>query len=104
MTLHLKSYNINLINKFYSKIIIKLVKKYKINLQGPVTLPSYKNEVVLIKSPHVNIKSKEKFETKKYHYIFYLNTTKNSILKLKQFQKILNCFLVTGLSLKIILN
>jgi small subunit ribosomal protein S10 len=46
-------------------------------LQGPVFIPKYKKNLVLIRSPHVNKASREIFQFKKYKNILILNFPKD---------------------------
>jgi small subunit ribosomal protein S10 len=65
----------NIFNFFRIKsLIFSLKKKTKV-----VILPKITKRFVLIRSPHVNKKSKEHFQITKYRRLYYLNFSKNAL-------------------------
>ena len=61
----LKSYDHNLVDKSAQKIV-KTVKSTGAVVNGPVPLPSHKRKFTVLRSPHVNKKSREQFELNSY--------------------------------------
>ena len=57
----LKSYDHTLIDKSAEKII-KTVKSTGAVVSGPIPLPTHKSIYTVLRSPHVNKKSREQFE------------------------------------------
>ena len=57
----LKSYDYNLVDKSAEKIV-KAVKSTGAVINGPIPLPSHKKIFTVLRSPHVNKKSREQFE------------------------------------------
>ncbi len=61
----LKSYDYNLIDKSAEKVV-KAVKATGAIVSGPVPLPSKKEIYTVLRSPHVNKKSREQFQYATY--------------------------------------
>jgi len=59
----LKSYDHNLIDKSSDRIV-KTVKQTGAVVSGPIPLPTHKTIYTVNRSPHVNKKSREQFETR----------------------------------------
>ena len=57
----LKSYDHNLVDKSAEKIV-KTVKTTCAVISGPIPLPTHKRIFTVLRSPHVNSKSREQFE------------------------------------------
>ena len=57
----LKSYDHNLVDKSAEKIV-KTVKAAGAVVVGPIPLPTHKKIFTVLRSPHVNKKSREQFE------------------------------------------
>ena len=57
----LKSYDHNLVDKSAEKIV-KTVKSTGAVVSGPIPLPTHKRIYTVLRSPHVNKKSREQFE------------------------------------------
>lgn len=57
----LKSYDHNLVDKSADKIV-KTVKSTGAIINGPIPLPTNKRIYTVLRSPHVNKKSREQFE------------------------------------------
>ena len=57
----LKSYDHNLLDKSAEKIV-KTVKSTGAVVSGPIPLPTHKRIYTVLRSPHVNKKSREQFE------------------------------------------
>ena len=59
----LQSYDHNLVDKSAEKIV-KTVKSAGAVVSGPIPLPTHKRIYTVLRSPHVNKKSREQFQTK----------------------------------------
>ncbi|MEM7055307.1 MAG: 30S ribosomal protein S10 [Bacteroidota bacterium] len=57
----LKSYDYNLIDRSAARIV-QAVKATKAVVNGPIPLPSKKEIYTVLRSPHVNKKSREQFQ------------------------------------------
>ena len=63
LRIRLKAYDHQLIDKSTEKIV-KTVKQTGAVLSGPIPLPSKRTIYTVLRSPHVNKKSREQFQTK----------------------------------------
>lgn len=61
----LKSYDYNLVDKSAEKIV-KTVKSTGAVISGPIPLPTHRRIYTVLRSPHVNKKSREQFELSSY--------------------------------------
>ncbi len=61
----LKSYDYNLVDKSAEKIV-KTVKGTGAVVNGPIPLPTHKRIYTVLRSPHVNKKSREQFQLCSY--------------------------------------
>jgi small subunit ribosomal protein S10 len=61
----LKSYDFNLVDKSADKIV-KTVKNTGAVVTGPIPLPTHKKIFTVLRSPHVNKKSREQFKLSSY--------------------------------------
>lgn len=61
----LKSYDHNLVDKSAEKIV-KAVKSTGAVVSGPIPLPTEKQVYTVLRSPHVNKKSREQFQLSTY--------------------------------------
>ena len=61
----LKAFDIELIDQS-AQSIVESVKKTGARVSGPIPLPTSIRKVTVIRSPHVNIKSREQFEMRIY--------------------------------------
>jgi len=61
----LKSYDHNLVDKSAEKIV-KTVKATGAVVNGPIPLPTHSKIFTVLRSPHVNKKSREQFELSNY--------------------------------------
>ena len=61
----LKSYDHNLVDKSSDKIV-KTVKTTGAVVTGPIPLPTHKKIFTVLRSPHVNKKSREQFKLNSY--------------------------------------
>lgn len=61
--IRLKAYDHNLLDKSTEKIV-KTVKSTGAVVSGPIPLPTNRTVYTVLRSPHVNKKSREQFQTK----------------------------------------
>ncbi len=61
MRVRLKSFDAGLIDRS-TQSIVESVKKAGAKISGPVPLPTHINKFTVLRSPHVNKKSREQFE------------------------------------------
>jgi len=82
----LKSYDHNLIDKS-SERIVRTVKQTGAVVSGPIPLPTKKSVYTVLRSPHVNKKSREQFETKVHKRLIDIfsstQKTVDSLMKLE---------------------
>lgn len=75
----LKSYDHNLVDKSAEKIV-KTVKSTGAVVMGPIPLPTHKKIFTVLRSPHVNKKSREQFELNTHKRIMdIMNTTQKTL-------------------------
>jgi len=87
LRIKLKSYDHNLVDKSVDKIV-KTVKATGAIVSGPIPLPTHKKIYTVLRSTHVNKKSREQFQFSSYRRlldIYYNNNTKtvDSLMKLE---------------------
>ena len=70
----LKSYDYNLVDKSAQKIV-KTVKSTGAVVSGPIPLPSNRKIFTVLRSPHVNKKSREQFELHYYKRLLDIYST-----------------------------
>ena len=82
----LKSYDYNLVDKSAEKIV-KTVRSTGAVVTGPIPLPTHKRIFTVLRSPHVNKKSREQFQlcTFKRLVDIYSNSAKtvDALMKLE---------------------
>lgn len=82
----LKSYDHNLIDKS-SERIVRTVKQTGAVVSGPIPLPTKRSVYTVNRSPHVNKKSREQFETKVHKRLIDIfsstQKTVDSLMKLE---------------------
>ena len=61
----LKAFDIELIDQS-AKSIVQTVQKAGAKVSGPIPLPTRINKVIVLRSPHVNKKSREQFEMRSH--------------------------------------
>lgn len=82
----LKSYDHNLIDKSAEKII-KTVKQTGALVSGPIPLPTKRTVITVLRSPHVDKKSREQFETRTHkRLIDILNSTSRTVESLMKLE------------------
>ena len=70
----LKSYDYNLVDKSADKIV-KTVKSTGAIVTGPIPLPTHKKIFTVLRSPHVNKKSREQFKLCNYKRLLAVSYT-----------------------------
>ena len=75
----LKSYDHTLLDKWTERII-KTIKSTGAIVSGPIPLPTKKNKYTVLRSPHVDKKSREQFETRAHkRLIDILNSSNKTV-------------------------
>ena len=75
----LKSYDYNLVDKSAQKIV-KTVKSTGAVVSGPIPLPTNKKIFTVLRSPHVNKKSREQFELNSYKRLLDIYSTSTNTI------------------------
>ncbi len=57
------------------KEIVSIVKRSGANVIGPVPLPTKRQKICVLRSPHVNKKSREQFEFNTHKRLLYITET-----------------------------
>ncbi|MFH1727885.1 MAG: 30S ribosomal protein S10 [Pseudomonadota bacterium] len=77
--IRLKAYDHKLLDKSVSEIV-ETVKRTGAKIAGPIPLPTMKNKYCVLRSPHVNKKSREQFEIRTHkRLIDILDPTQHTI-------------------------
>lgn len=84
--IRLKAYDHNLIDKSTEKII-RTVRSTGAAISGPIPLPTQKTVYTVLRSPHVDKKSREQFETRVHKRLIDIHNstskTIDSLMKLE---------------------
>ena len=84
--IRLKAYDHNLIDKSTDKII-RTAKSTGAIISGPIPLPTNRTVYTVLRSPHVNKKSREQFETRIHKRVVDIlnatNKTVDALMKLE---------------------
>lgn len=84
--IRLKAYDHNLIDKSAEKII-RTVRSTNAEVSGPVPLPTQRTVYTVLRSPHVDKKSREQFETRVHKRLIDIHNsnpkTIDSLMKLE---------------------
>jgi|TARA_B100001093_G_scaffold503334_1_gene557567 small subunit ribosomal protein S10 len=75
----LKSYDHNLVDKSAEKIV-KTVKSTGAIVSGPIPLPTHKRIYTVLKSPHVNKKSREQFQLCAYKRLMDIHSSSSKTI------------------------
>jgi len=78
----LKSYDHNLVDKSAEKIV-KTVKSTGAVVTGPIPLPTHKKIFTVLRSPHVNKKSREQFQLSSYKRLLDIYSLGNFVFELR---------------------
>ncbi len=57
------------------KEIVSIVKRSGANVVGPIPLPTRNQKICVLRSPHVNKKSREQFEIRTHKRLLYITET-----------------------------
>lgn len=57
------------------KEIVSIVKRSGANVVGPIPLPTRKQKICVLRSPHVNKKSREQFQINTHKRLLYITET-----------------------------
>ena len=55
--------------------IVSIVRRTGANVAGPIPLPTKKQKICVLRSPHVNKKSREQFEMNTHKRLLYITET-----------------------------
>ncbi|KKB27044.1 SSU ribosomal protein S10p (S20e) [Mycoplasmopsis meleagridis] len=86
LNIKVKSFENQLVD-FATKKIVEIAKKENVQLSGPIPLPTKREVVTILRSVHVNKKSREQFESRTYQRLIVLiNPTDKTIDQIKRFE------------------
>lgn len=66
-----KAYDYNLLDQTVREIV-NAVKRTGAEINGPIPLPTQRTVVTVLRSPHVDKKSREQFETRTHKRLMYI--------------------------------
>ena len=66
-----KAYDYNLLDQTVREIV-NAVKRTGAEINGPIPLPTRKTIITVLRSPHVDKKSREQFETRAHKRLMYI--------------------------------
>jgi len=66
-----KAYDYNLLDQTVREIV-NAVRRTGAEVAGPVPLPTRKTVITVLRSPHVDKKSREQFETRTHNRVMYI--------------------------------
>ncbi len=69
-----KAFDAKLLDKAVTEIV-SIAKRTGATVVGPVPLPTRKERFCVLRSPHVNKKSREQFEIRTHKRLLYINDT-----------------------------
>ena len=79
--------------------IVNTVKRTGANIKGPIPLPTKKERYTVLRSPHIDKKSREQFETRTHKRLFdIINPTEQTVDALMRLD------IAAGVDVKITLN
>ncbi|WP_162510998.1 30S ribosomal protein S10 [Treponema endosymbiont of Eucomonympha sp.] len=82
----LRSFDVELIDQS-TKSIVQTVQKNSVKVAGPIPLPTRINKITVLRSPHVNKKSREQFEMRTHKRLIDIigpsTDVVNSLMKLE---------------------
>ncbi len=81
----LSSYDPRLIDKTAERII-KAVKPTEAIVSGPIPLPTKKKIYTVLRSPHVNKKSREQFEQREHKRLIDIHANEKTVETLKKLE------------------
>ena len=75
----LRAFDVELIDQS-AKAIVQTVQKAGAKVSGPIPLPTRINKVTVLRSPHVNKKSREQFERRTHKRLIVLKETSKELM------------------------
>ena len=72
LRIRLKSYDHRILDQSV-KSIVETAKRFGVNLSGPIPLPTERSLYTVLRSPHVDKKSREQFELRVHKRLIELN-------------------------------
>nr|NP_044758.1 ribosomal protein S10 [Reclinomonas americana]O21246.1 RecName: Full=Small ribosomal subunit protein uS10m; AltName: Full=Ribosomal protein S10, mitochondrial [Reclinomonas americana]AAD11873.1 ribosomal protein S10 [Reclinomonas americana] len=101
-SLHLKSFDLDVLKDSCALILKNKINLQNLKLTGPINLPTKIKKITVLRSPHIDKKSREQFEIRTYTKTIQIESlTKNTndiINFMKQFE---NSFFF-GLNIKVV--
>ncbi len=91
----LKSYDHTLVDRSAEEIV-KLLKEAGAYISGPIPLPTRKTIITVLRSPHVNKKSREQFEIRFHKRIIEVYNADHEVV-----ERLANLVLPTGVDVEI---
>lgn len=86
LEIKIKAFEANLVDDAAKKVVL-LAKAEKAEVSGPIPLPTKREIVTILRSVHVNKKSREQFESRTHKRLIVLsNVTKTLIDKAKRLE------------------
>lgn len=78
-----------------------LANSLNLELKGPVFLPAKQKKIILLKSPHINKKAREKFIFRRYRYLYTLKVSSEQMELAYQFLFVIQKSAIAGCSFTI---
>ena len=75
----LRAFDVELIDQS-AKAIVQAVQKAGAKVSGPIPLPTRINKVTVLRSPHVNKKSREQFEMRTHKRLIYIMNPSQEVM------------------------
>lgn len=86
LNIKIKSYEHPLVD-FAAKKLIEVAEKNNVKVSGPVPLPTKREVVTILRSVHVNKKSREQFESRTYQRLVVLHNPDAKVIdQIKRFE------------------
>jgi small subunit ribosomal protein S10 len=100
MALYLKAFDFKILDQTVNKII-NTSSKFGILISGPIRLPTKIKKFTVLRSPHIDKKSREQFEIRTHKRLLNIFNTKENTIN--TFLKYVEDNLPSGVNLKITL-
>lgn len=75
----IKSFDAHLVDEAAKKIVL-LAQAEKATISGPIPLPTHKEIITILRSVHVNKKSREQFESRTHKCLIVLDKVSESLV------------------------
>ncbi|WP_330463518.1 30S ribosomal protein S10 [Metamycoplasma gateae] len=79
LEIKIKAFEASLVDDASKKIVL-LAKAEKANVSGPIPLPTRKEIVTILRSVHVNKKSREQFESRTHKRLIVLSNVSETLI------------------------